>query len=567
MGPAFLFYQKAFQQADLSLKADDTGREINAIKEAIRRVVNLLEDSKNNILNTHDQNFADIFEAQIAILQDQYLLNELVSYIGDNTCSAAYAVFIVFQQKREQLLRRGDTYFRDRAYDIQDVMTKLLNVLTGEQVEHLLSEPSIIFADTLSPSDTVHFPREMVLGFVTETGGITSHTAIMSRALHIPYVISAQSLKRIIKDGDHVLLDGYQGHILINPGKKTAEKFKAARKKYEVAYTRLCAESNLPAVTTDGFEIEVMANVELIPEMEEALTLGADGIGLLRTESAFLEAARITGEQEQYNLYRKFSEGMAGKPVIVRTIDAGGDKIISPDSSRIENNPFLGWRAIRFCLDQPHIFKTQLRAILRANTKNNLKIMIPMISCIHEIQETHRLLEEAKKELRQENIPFHDKIELGIMVETPSAALMADKFAEMVDFMSIGSNDLTQYTLAVDRTNSKIAHLFNDLHPAVLLLMQRTKQAGQRFGKKVSICGELAGNPEAIAILLGLGFTNFSLSPSMIPVIKKVIRSLSVMDCTALIEKIMNTSSSALEVKTGARKFLEKHLPAYQGLI
>ena len=525
-----------------------------------------LRNSRSVSEVNQNQVLLDVFDAQIALLEDEILMQEVHTSIKENSCSAAYAVFIVFQEKREQLLQRGDSYFKDRAYDIQDVMTKLLNILTGEQVEHDLSKPSIIFADTLSPSDTVHFPREMVLGFVTDTGGVTSHTAIMSRALHIPYVISTQPLNRIVNEDDRILLDGYQGFVYINPDKKTEQDFNRARKKYDVAYTKLCAESNIPAVTIDGVRIEVMANVELVAEMEEGLTLGADGVGLLRTETAFLEAARIPSEEEQFNLYREFSEGMPDKPVIVRTIDAGGDKIITPDPNWREANPFLGWRAIRFCLDQPAIFKTQLRAILRANVKKNLKIMIPMISCLDEIRKSKQLLAESIQELQQERIRIYPDIELGIMVETPSAALLADKFAAEVDFMSIGSNDLTQYTLAVDRTNSKIAHLFNDLHPAVLLLMQKTIEAGTRFGKKVSICGELAGNPEAIAILLGLGFTSFSLSPSMIPVIKKVIRSVSVRECTALTEKLRK-AASAEDIRRENREFLEKRLPVYQGLI
>jgi len=566
MGPAFLFYNKSFQLTDLSLSTADTEREIIALKDAISNVITLLQDSKNQSKNNHGQNFADVFDAQIAILEDNILFKEVESYINTHTCSAAYAVFNVFQQKREHFQQKGNIYFKDRAFDVQDVMTKLLSQLTGEQIEHSLSRPSIIFADTLSPADTVHFPRELVLGFVTDRGGITSHTAIISRALHIPYVISPQPMNRLVENGDYVLLDGYQGNIVLNPGHKTKEGFKSTKKKYERIYTKLCDQSKVPAITTDGIPIEVMANVELIPEMEEALTLGADGIGLLRTEVTFLEAARIPDEQEQVNLYRKFSEGMIGKSVIIRTIDAGGDKILTPDSNLREDNPFLGWRAIRFCLDQPHIFKTQLRAILRANTKNNLKIMIPMISCMNEILQTRKLLEQAKAELQEQKIRFNPQIELGIMVEIPSAALLAARFAEAVDFMSIGTNDLTQYTLAVDRTNSKIAHLFNDLHPAVLLLMQTTKQAGQRFDKKVSICGELAGNPEAIAILLGMGFTNFSLSPSMIPIIKKVIRSLSVKECTVFTENLL-LANSAQEVKEKAIAFLEKYLPGYQGLL
>jgi len=566
MGPAFIFYQKSFKLTDFSLTTDDPDREITTLKEAIKNVVRLLENSRTLSTDTSDQSFSGIFDAQIALLEDEFLVKEVISYINEKTCSASYAIFIVFQQKKEQLLHRGDDYFKDRAFDIHDVMTKLLNVMTGERVEHHLSEPSIIFADTLSPSDTIHFPRDKVLGFVTDTGGITSHTAIMSRALHIPYIISTQPLNRIVTNGDYILLDGHKGQIFINPDKETTRTFKSARKKYEAAYTRLCSDSRLPAVTTDGVEIEVLANVELIPEMEEALTLGADGIGLLRTEAVFLEAARIPSEQEQIKIYRKFSEGMAGMPVVVRTIDAGGDKIITPDANWREENPFLGWRAIRFCLDHPGIFKTQLRAILQANTKKNLKIMIPMISCLQEILETRKLLESAKRELEQEHVRFYDQIELGIMVETPSAALMADKFGAEVDFMSIGSNDLTQYTLAVDRTNSKIAHLFNDLHPAVLTLMQKTIQAGERNRNQVSICGELAGNPEAIAILIGLGFTTLSLSPSMIPIIKKVIRSLSLRDCSGLCENLL-TASSAMEVRIEARKFLDQRLPAYQGLI
>jgi phosphotransferase system enzyme I (PtsI) len=457
-------------------------------------------------------------------------------------------------------------YFRERALDIQDLKHKLLHAIFGLGTEYQISIPSVVFADYLSPSDTVHFNRNLILGFATDTGGKTSHAAIIARSLHLPYVINKRNLSKIVQSDDFIILDAYAGKMVINPTEGTIESYKEQKKKYLDIEINLLKESKLPTMTLDGIHIDVMANVEFLHEIGDIMSSGANGIGLFRTEGVFLEKDGLPDEEEQCQIYRRFSEEMKDLPVVLRTLDAGGDKILKDLEQPEEQNPFLGWRAIRFCIDEQDIFKTQLRAIFRANVNNNIKILIPMVSCLREIQETKKIIKEVKKELTSQGQIFYPDTEIGIMIEIPAAALMSDVFAKEVDFLSIGTNDLTQYTLAVDRTNQKIARLFNDMHPAVLRLMETTIKNANSLEKEISICGELAGNPEAIAILLGLGLRKLSMSPNLIPKIKKVIRSLSIAECEKLVEKIL-TLSSVLEVSEHTKKFYKQKISSADLLI
>jgi phosphotransferase system enzyme I (PtsI) len=354
--------------------------------------------------------------------------------------------------------------------------------------------------------------------------------------------------------------------VILNPTEKTIESYKEQKKKYIKIEQNLLKESKLPTKTLDGIEVDVMANVEFTHEINEVLNAGASGIGLFRTEGIFLEKNGLPDEEEQYQIYKRFSEEMENNPIILRTLDAGGDKVLKDLELPEEQNPFLGWRAVRFCIDEQDIFKTQLRAIFRANVNKNIKILIPMISCLEEIRMTKKLIAESLKELKSQGKTFYPEAEIGIMIEIPAAAIMSDIFVNEVDFLSFGTNDLTQYTLAVDRTNQKIARLFNDMHPAVLRLMQMTINNANNYNKEVSICGELAGNPEAIAILLGLGLRKLSMSPFLIPKIKKVIRSLSVSDCISFVEKILKLSS-AKEVIDQTKKFYHQKISSADLLI
>jgi phosphotransferase system enzyme I (PtsI) len=539
LGPAFPFRRTTFNLDDFNYEVTDIEREIanflNACTETKRQLIEMRRLNGSNL----ESHLDGMFDSQIAFLDDEVLQDEIREVIVKKNRSAAYAVIRVLQRKKEYFLNLENEYFRDRAFDILDLKNRLLQTLAGVSTDYSVDTPSIIFSDSLSPSDTIHFDRNSILGFVTDTGGRTSHAAIMAKSLHIPYVINNFSLAKLIQPTDYVILDGLNGKLIINPVKETINSYKKIKRKFDATHKKLRAESNLPSATIDGTDIIIMANVELMSELEEAAVVGAKGIGLLRTEGLFLEREKIPTEDEQYEIYKEFADGVSGEPVIIRTIDAGGDKILPELQNTEEKNPFLGWRAIRFCLDEPEIFKTQLRAILRANHNKNIRIMIPMVSLFSEIEKTKKLIRQAKAELDKQGIAYQAEIQIGMMIETPSAVIMADEFARHVDFFSIGSNDLTQYTLAVDRTNNKISALFDDLDPAVLRLIQSTVETAVKNDIEISICGELAGNPEAVPLLIGMGLRILSVSPGQIPAIKKTVRNLTISECEALAQKVL----------------------------
>jgi phosphotransferase system enzyme I (PtsI) len=559
MGPVYNFRKFSFDIDDFDYLIESVEGELQRFRSACTKTIYFLNKTKKLSADIYEDEFLDIFESQIALLEDKIFLEEIETRIKTKKCSAALAVFTVFREKMDYFMGLENEYFRERALDIQDLKHKLLHAIFGLGTEFQISIPSIIFADYLSPSDTVHFNRNLILGFATDTGGTTSHAAIIARSLHLPYVINNNNLSSIVQSDDFIIIDAYNGKVILNPSEKTLVHYKKLKKKYAQIEQKLLQESDLPTKTRDGIEIDIMANVEFTHEINEILSSSANGIGLFRTEGFFLEKGGLPDEEEQYQVYKRFSEEMKNLPVILRTLDAGGDKVLKDLQQPEEQNPFLGWRAIRFCIDEREIFKTQLRAILRANVNKNIKILIPMVSCLDEIRETKKIITESICELKQQGKSFFAETEIGIMIEIPATAIMSDIYAKEVDFLSIGTNDLTQYTLAVDRTNQKIARLFNDLHPAVLRLMQTTIINANNLNKEVSICGELAGNPQAIPIILGLGLRKLSMSPYLIPKIKKIIRSISISECEKLVEQIL-TLSAAQDVIDQTKKFYKNKI-------
>jgi phosphotransferase system enzyme I (PtsI) len=558
MGPAYHFRKFSFNIEDFDYIIESVEGEIERFRNACSKTITFLNRTKKLSNVIYEDQFLDIFESQIALLEDKIFLEEIEHHIRNKKSSAALAVFTVFREKMDYFMGLENEYFRERALDIQDLKHKLLHAIFGLGTEYQISIPSIVFAEYLSPSDTVHFNRNLILGFATDTGGKTSHAAIIARSLHLPYVINNRNLSKILQGDDFIIVDAYAGKMVINPTDRTIETYKEQKKKYLDIEINLLKESKLPTKTLDGVHVDVMANAEFLHEIGDIMHSGANGIGLFRTEGVFLEKDRLPDEEEQYQAYRRLSEELNNMPVVLRTLDAGGDKIIKDLEQPEEQNPFLGWRAIRFCLDEQDVFKIQLRAILRANVNKNIKILIPMISCLNEIWETKKIIKEVKRNLTSEGIDFYPEIEIGIMIEIPAAAIMSDVYAKEVDFLSFGTNDLTQYTLAVDRTNQKIARLFNDMHPAILRLMQTTINNANNLDKNISICGELAGNPEAIAILLGLGLRTLSMSPYLIPRIKKIIRSLSISECENFVEKILKLTSAEEVIEQTQKFYTEK---------
>ncbi len=559
IGPALVFNKISMNLDELNYKISDIGKELEMFNRACSDTIENIRRTKKLSKKIYQKQFDEIFDGQIAILEDKIFLDEIKQKIKKKKKTAAFAIRNVFQSKKEHFLNLDNEYFRDRALDIGDLKQKLLYAIFGVSTDYQLSVPSIIFADVLTPSDTIHFNRNLILGFVTDTGGRTSHASIMAKSLHIPSVVNTENLSKIIKTGDFVIIDGYSGKIYVNPVQKTIDKCLKKKKQFDEYHSSLLAESQLPAVTKDNVEIKLLANVEFIDELREVKINGGSGIGLYRTEGLYFEQGELPSEEIQYKLYKKFSMKMGDQTVIIRTFDAGGDKIFKDLNSAPENNPFLGWRGIRVCLDETELFKTQLRAIYRANVNGNMKILLPMICCIRELQLAKNIIAEVKGELNRKKIKHFPETEIGIMVETPAVALMADVFMDEVDFFSIGTNDLTQYTLAVDRTNTKISKLFNDLHPAVLRLVNNTIKTCGKHNKEVSICGEIAGNPIAVAVLIGLGVRILSISPVLIPKIKKIIREVTISESEKLVKNIFRCGN-ALEVKEKATRFFNNRI-------
>jgi phosphotransferase system enzyme I (PtsI) len=430
--------------------------------------------------------------------------------------------------------------------DISDVGKRILRNLVGEQSGRLerLTEQVIIIAYDLSPSDTATMHKKNVIGFATDIGGRTSHTAIMAKSLEVPAVVGLENITHSVKEGDTVIIDGTAGLVIINPDKATKAKYERERERYLQVGRDLMKFANEPAVTLDGRRITLSANMELPDEIDSIKSHGADGIGLYRTEYLYLNRKALPNEEEQFESYKEVVSRMNPLPVTLRTLDLGGDKFLSQLEMPREMNPFLGWRAIRFCLAMPNIFKTQLRAILRASAYGKAKIMYPLISGLEELQKANEMLEQCKVELEKKEIPFDRNLEVGAMIEIPSAALTCDLLASEVDFFSIGTNDLIQYALAADRVNEKIAYLYDPAHPAVLRLIRDIIDAGHEFKVNVSMCGEMAADLELTLILVGLGLDEMSVSAVMLPEIKMAIRNIRYTDAKKIAKK-------ALEFKTG----------------
>jgi len=470
---------------------------------------------------------AEIFEAHLLILEDPALSEKIDEYLNKGY-NLAYSVKASFEEFIETLKNLQNEYMKERANDLYDILDSLLrNILHIEKINlSSLPKDSIVVAEDLTPSDTAALDRNNVLGFVTEKGGPTSHTAILAEALNIPAVVGVNNLLQNIKNGDELIVDGTKGEVIVNPDNETKERYVSLKKEKDEQEKLLKEKAKEFAYTKSGKRIEVVANIGSPKDVDKALEMGAEGVGLYRTEFLFLDRTVPPGEDEQFEAYKVVAERFKPHPVIIRTLDIGGDKQIPYLNLEHELNPFLGVRAIRLCLKEKELFKTQLRAILRASAYGNVLIMYPMIAIKDEIIEANNMLNEVKEELRMKKIQFDENIKVGIMVEIPSAALNADELIDYVDFFSIGTNDLTQYTFAADRTNEGLSYLYRPLDAPVLKLIKLTVDASHSRGKWTGVCGELAGDPDAIPVLVDLGVDELSMSPSKIPEAKEIIRSL-----------------------------------------
>lgn len=528
-----------------TISEEDIEREISRFTEALEKVachVQGLYESTKHKLNESE---AEIFAAHLSVVEDPMIEDGVKDRIRDERMNVEQALKLTLDEIEALFAALDDEYLRERGADVRDVGGQIMDYLLGSASLDLsrLPYPCIIAAKDLTPSETMSMDFSKTLGFLTEQGGRTSHTAIISRSLEIPAVVGIGSMMEELKDEEWVILDALEGTIIINPDEGQIESYKQKQEEYLAGKQLLAKLKDEPAMTKDQAVFELCANIGNPSDADRILDYGAEGIGLYRTEFLYMENSHFPTEEEQFTAYKVVAEKMGDKPVIIRTLDIGGDKELPYFTFEHEDNPFLGWRAIRICLDQVDVLKTQLRAILRASAFGNLRIMYPMIISKEELLQANEILEACKGELRSEGVKFNPDIQVGIMVETPAAVAMSDVLAGYVDFFSIGTNDLCQYTLAVDRGNVKIAGRYNPLHPAVLRSIKRVIDAAHAKGKPVGMCGEFAGDERAAALLAGFGLDEFSMTASSIPRIKKRIRDLRLEDARQTAAKVLEAET------------------------
>ncbi|KGQ65572.1 phosphoenolpyruvate-protein phosphotransferase [Gallibacterium anatis 7990] len=482
-----------------------------------------------------------IFEGHLMILEDEELEEEIVSYLKEHKVTADVAASVIIDQQVAMLSDIDDEYLKERAGDIRDIGNRLLKNILGMNIIDLgeISEKSILVAYDLTPSETAQLNLDNVLGFITDIGGRTSHTSIMARSLELPAIVGTNDVTSRINTGDYVVLDAINNAVYVNPTEEEIARLRALEQKYKEEKAELIKLKDLPAVTLDGRQVDVCANIGTIRDIDGAERNGAEGVGLYRTEFLFMDRDQLPSEEEQFQAYKAVVEAMKNRLVILRTMDIGGDKDLPYMNLPKEMNPFLGWRAIRIALDRREILNAQLRAVLRASAFGKLAVMFPMIISVEEVRELKAVLETLKQQLREEGKAFDENIQVGVMVETPSAAVNAKFLAKEVDFFSIGTNDLTQYTLAVDRGNELISHLYNPLTPSVLSLIKQVIDASHAEGKWTGMCGELAGDEKATILLLGMGLDEFSMSAISVPKIKKLIRNVNYQDAQDLAKEVL----------------------------
>jgi len=557
IGPAFRFVKVDLDVEQRSV--EDPEAEWERFGAALETAKEQLEEVHTKAEAETGADEAAIFEAHMMMLEDPELREQVRTTIEEEEINAEAALHEAAESYAQILEGMEDEYLSGRAADVRDVAERVVRILLDVPNSPTagLDRPSIILARDLTPSDTVLLDKSLVLGFCTAEGGRTSHTAILARGLGLPAVVGAGSEVLAVAEGEKLVLDGTAGSLLAGMGEDTVDTYEAKQERIKAILEEARENAAEAAVTADGKQVEVVANIGNVDGAEAAAEAGAEGVGLLRTEFLYLERDRLPTEEEQYEAYRAIVNVFGDRPVILRTLDIGGDKELPYLDLSEEMNPFLGVRAIRLCLAQPELFKPQLRAALRAGVGRNLKIMFPMVSRLGEVQAARGLLETCRTELEEEGQETAEGIEVGIMVEVPSAVVMADHLAAEVDFFSIGTNDLTQYTMAADRTNADVAKLVTGFQPAVLRMVRETIEVAHAHGKWVGLCGELAGEPLAIPILLGLGLDEFSMNPPAVPIAKQIIRQLTMEEAREVAE-----AAVALDTPEAVRALVEERVPA-----
>lgn len=552
---AFLYSKEKIEVNHVNV--DDPEEAKENLKEALERSKYELTKIFNIANEKIGERRAGIFEAQIMVLDDPILINKFYERLEKEKKSPDFIVYDEMTKYQNIMSSSNEPYMHERSHDIEDIKNRIIRNLQKRKMRSRVAEDAVIITDNLTPADTLLFSRCSVKGFVTNFGGLTSHAAIISRSLNIPAVVGVHDAVSHIKNEDTVIVDGFRGKVIINPDEKQLNYYLEKISKltdYDAGLTKL---RDLPAVTLDGREIILRSNVDVIDELDFMFQNGAKGIGLLRTEQIFSDYAEFPEEDEQLMIYKEIAEKIYPERVIIRAFDVGGDKFL-PHGVK-EANPFLGWRGIRFLLDNIHVFKKQIRAVLRANIHKNIKFMIPMVASIDEVERSIILIEECKKELREENVKFGDSLLFGIMMEVPSAAILANEFAALVDFMSIGTNDLIQFLLAVDRGNDIVSEQYKAFHPAVIKTIHNIIVQGKAENALVSMCGEMAADALAAPLLVGMGLYSLSVSPSAIPYIKNIIRNIRYDEAKELAENCLKLNTEK-EITALVNKFHEDKL-------
>ena len=555
-----------FNEIDpIPIEPSDAEAEVARFQSAIEKTKAEIKALQKKMQKTIEKRDAKIFDAHLLIVEDKLLHREVVSRIRTGLCNAQSSFLLTIQRYLNAISGTNDTYLNERAGDIRDIANRILRNLTGDKdggpsLDNL-PENTVVIAHDLTPSDTAMLDRKNILGFAIETGSRTCHTSILARSLRIPAVVGMRNIAGKFANGDEVIVDGFLGMVIRNPCRETLAFYKEKISRKDELYSILLKDSSRAAETTDGYRVKLCANIEGADDLEQVFRCGAEGIGLFRTEYLFMNTPVPPDEETQFQIYSKLLRAMHGRAVTIRTVDLGGDKLDFASASAIrEPNPFLGLRAIRLCHEKPQIIRTQLRALLRAGVEGDLRIMFPMVSSLSEIEELLSIRDEVMEELKRENLPFDPKVRIGAMIEIPSACLIADALAAIVDFFSIGSHDLVQYPLAVDRLNERVAYLYRPSHPAVMELIRLTVEAAKRHRIPVCVCGEIAADPRFTPILLGLGVLELSTSPNALAEIRGVIRKTSMLD-SERIAKVALTAADPEDVMVLAKEHIQTVAP------
>ena len=545
IGKANLVTNALMEVQRYKIKKDTIKDEIERLFQAINTVKSDLVNIKKELQKKSSNNFESFIDIHLMMLEDNNFSLNPQQIIKKEQCNAEWAI----KSQLDNLLSKfddiDDAYIKERKLDAAQVAERIIKALLGhqKQISKTQNPSNILIAHDISPADALQFKKNSYAAFITEHGGTNSHTAILARGLNIPSIVAVKNARKIINNNDTIIVDGDNGIAIINPNKHILKEYEYKKNQWIIEKKKLKKIKNIPSKTLDKKEISLMANIEDLSDVKSVLDCKASGIGLFRTEFLFMNRKELPGEQEQYETYKSIAKSMKGRTVVIRTLDSGADKTTAADKSQA-TNPALGLRAIRLCLSQPHLFITQLRAILKASAFGKIRILIPMLSSLEELKQVKLLIKRAKESLVVENIKFDNEILIGGMIEIPAVAINAEAFAAELDFLSIGTNDLIQYTLAIDRTDDSVSHLYNSIHPAILKLISNTIDAAKKFNKDVSVCGEMAGDPKLTKLFIGMGLTNFSMHPSSILTVKKQILESDATKLRSMSNKVLKQNDS-----------------------